>query len=109
MHFEFEHSGDRRRFDAIVEQFAKKDTEHETGNIINSWWQPYYYCETPAEGYHQISRVTLYADEAEASLLMLPERARMVRDHFANTPWAMEGDSIWVSAPFFRFLEGDFK
>lgn len=31
------------------------------------------------------------------------------RDRFADTPWPMEVDSIWVSAPFFRFLEGDLK
>ena len=109
VHFEFEQSGDRQHFDAIVERFAKKDSEDETGNLIRSWWQPFYYAETAAEGFYEISRVTLYGDTAEASLLMLSDRTKLVQSHFAGTSWQSETDSIWVNAPFYRFLQGDFK
>lgn len=109
VHFEFDRSSDRRRFDELVDRYAKKDTEDETGNIIRAWWQPFYYGETSVEGYHEIHRVTLYAEQAEASLLMLPERTEIVRAHFKETKWEMQADSIWVSAPFFRFLQGDYK
>ena len=109
VHFEFEHADDRLRFDDLVDRCAKKDTEGESGNLIRSWWQPFYYGETPAEGYHEIRRVILFAEHAEASLLMLPGRTGIVRDHFMDTNWEMQTDSIWVSAPFYRFLQGDYK
>lgn len=109
VHFELARPADRQRFDELVDQYAKKDAAEETGNLIRSWWQPFYYCETAAEGYQQISRVTLFGETVEASLLMLPAMAEGVQRHFAGTPWEMRVDSIWVSAPFFRFLEGDFK
>ncbi|GAB5559711.1 MAG: hypothetical protein SynsKO_13580 [Synoicihabitans sp.] len=109
VHFEFEQASDRQRFDLLVERYAKKDEEHETGNIIRSWWQPFYYGETPIAGYREISRVTVYSEQVEASLLMLPARAELVRSHFSAGKWSIEADSIWVSRPFFRFLEGDFK
>lgn len=109
VHFEFERMSDRRRFDELVNEYAKKDTEEETGNIIRSWWQPFYYGETSADGYDEIHRVTLYSEHAEASLLMLPERTEIVRSHFKDTEWRMRTDSIWVSAPFYRFLQGDYK
>ncbi|MDB4474844.1 hypothetical protein N9023_07535, partial [Opitutaceae bacterium] len=109
VHFEFERPTDRLRFDELVNRYAKKDTEDETGNIIRAWWQPFYYGETLEEGYHEIHRVTLYAEQAEASLLMLPERTEIVRTHFKDTKWEMQADSIWVSAPFFRFLQGGYR
>ena len=109
VHFEFENVSDRQRFDALVNQYAKKDTEDETGNIIHSWWQPFYYGETSAEGYSEIHRVTLFSKHAEASLLMLAERTKIVRSHFEDTTEGMVIDSIWVSAPFYRFLQGDYK
>ncbi len=109
VHFEMATPGDRQRFDELVDRYAKKDEAEETGNLVRSWWQPFYYCESEAEGYQQISRVTLLGEEVEASLLMLTEREQRVRDHFAEQDWEMEVDSIWVSTPFFRFLEGDYK
>lgn len=109
VHFEFESVADRQRFDALVERYAKKDDEAETGNLIRSWWQPFYYTETAAAGYAEITRITLRGAEVEASLLMLPDRAAVVREHFADAVWPLESDSIWVSPPFHRFLEGDFK
>lgn len=109
VHFEFERPTDRLRFDELVNRYAKKDTDDETGNLIRSWWQPFYYGETPVEGYHEIHRVTLYAEQAEASLLMLPERTEIVLQHFKESKWEMQADSIWVSAPFYRFLQGDYR
>ncbi|MBT5901024.1 MAG: hypothetical protein HOH58_02825 [Opitutaceae bacterium] len=109
VHFEFERASDRIRFDELVTQYAKKDTEAETGNLMRAWWQPFYYGETPVQGYHEIHRVTLFAEQAEASLLMLPERTEIVRHHFEDMTWKMQADSIWVSAPFYRFLQGDYK
>lgn len=109
VHFEFEQASDRQRFDALVNRYAKKDTADETGNIIRSWWQPFYYGETPAVGYSEIHRVTLFSEHAEASLLMLPERSKIVRSYFEDTANKMTIDPIWVSAPFYRFLQGDYK
>jgi len=107
VHFELAQPEDRQRFDELVNRYAKKDSEDDAGDLVRSWWQPFYYSETEAEGYHQISRVTLYGEEVEASLLMLPEREQRVEDHFADQPWEMKTDSIWVNAPFFRFLHGE--
>jgi len=107
VHFEFASPEDRPRFDELVTKYAKKDSKEETGNLVNSWWQPFYYGESAAEGFHQISRVMLYGEEVEASLLMLPEREELVRQHFAEQPWEMKVDAIWVNAPFFRFLQGE--
>lgn len=109
VHFELARPEDRQRFDELVERHAKKDAADEAGNLIHSWWQPFYYCETEAAAYQPIARITLYGDEVEASLLMLPERREQVRAHFAAAPWEMRVDTIWVNAPFRRFLEGDFK
>lgn len=109
VHFELARSEDRQRFDELVERYAKKDSEEETGNLIRSWWQPFYYAETAAEGFEPISRVTLYGDAVEASLLMLPEREDIVREYFADAEWELQTDTIWVNPPFFRFLQGGFK
>lgn len=109
VHFELASPDDRQRFDDLVNRYAKKDSEDDTGDLVRSWWQPFYYGESEAEGFHQISRVTLYGDNVEASLLMLSEREQLVEEYFADQPWEMKVDSIWVNAPFFRFLEGDYK
>lgn len=109
VHFELAKAEDRQRFDELVERYAKKDAEDETGNLVRSWWQPFYYGETAAVGFEPISRVTLYGEEVEASLLMLPEREERVREYFAEKDWEMQADTIWVNPPFFRFLQGGFK
>jgi hypothetical protein len=109
MHFELASPDDRQKFDQLVERYAKKDEADETGNLVRSWWQPFYYTETEAVGFSPISQVTLYGDEVEASLLMLPTREKIVRNYFANKQWEMKIDTIWVNAPFRRFLEGDYK
>lgn len=109
VHFEFEQAEDRQRFDTMVERYAKKDSAEETGNLIRSWWQPFYYAETAAEGFFEISRVTLYGDGSEASLLMLPDRTELVQSHLAEMSDKSRTDSIWVNAPFYRFLQGGFK
>lgn len=109
VHFEFDDVHERQRFDALVERYAKRDTEDETGLLLRAWWQPFYYCETPARGYPRIARLTLNGDEIEVSLLMLPERLDLVAAHFAESPWRTVPDSIWVSPAFHRFLLGDYR
>lgn len=109
VHFELASPDDRQRFDALVERHAKKDEADETGNLVRSWWQPFYFAETEAEGYASISQVTLYGDNVEASLLMLPEREEKVRAYFAPMDWEMKVNTIWVNAAFHRFLKGDYK
>ncbi len=109
VHFELATPEDRQRFDELVERYAKKDSEDETGNLVRSWWQPFYYGETAADDFEPISRVTLYGDKVEASLLMLPEREEIVQSYFADAEWELKTDTIWVNPPFFRFLQGGFK
>ncbi len=109
VHFEFESSSDRQRFDALIDLYAKKDEESETGNLTRSWWQPFYYTKTKATGFKRISRVTLSGENIEASLLMLPPREPVVREHFADSGWDLAIDSIWVNAAFHRFLEGGYR
>jgi hypothetical protein len=109
VHFEFDAVHERQRFDELVERYAKRDTEEESGLLRRAWWQPFYYCETPARGYQRIARLTLTGDEVEVSLLMLPERTDLVARHFADSPWSTTADSIWVSTAFHRFLLGDYR
>jgi hypothetical protein len=107
--FLFDSAADRSRFHDIVTRYAKKDSEDEPGLIEDSWWQPFYYTDSPLEGFEPISLVVVASDTHEATLTVLEEKSQGVVDALADNPWPTRVDKVWVNPPFYRFLGGDYK
>lgn len=107
--FQFDDPRDRYRFHELITRYAKKDEEEEKGLIANAWWQPFYYTDTPMEGFKPITLLVLSDDSHEATLTVLEEKADAVVDAFSDSPFALRKERVWVNPPFYRFLKGGFK
>ncbi len=107
--FEFKKKSMKRKFDAVVTRFAKKDEANETGLIADSWWQPFYYSQVEQPDLVPIHLVILRAGRVEATLTVLPENSERIVSALTSKNWAVTTDSVWVNKPFFRFLNGGYK
>ena len=107
--FLFDSASDRSRFHDIVTRYAKKDSEDEPGLIEDSWWQPFYYTDSPLAGFEPISLVVVASETHEATLTVREEKSQGVIDALADNPWPTRVDKVWVNPAFYRFLGGDYK
>ena len=107
--FHFTSAADRVRFQAVINQYAKRDSKEETGLITDSWWQPFYYTNQTMPGFEPISLVVLTTPEHEATLTVVDDKAQSVMDALQDAPWPVRRDRVWVNPAFFRFLHGDYK
>lgn len=107
--FLFDSAADRRRFHEVIKRYAKKDSENEPGLIEDSWWQPFYYTDSPLDGFEPISLVVATSETHEATLTVLEEKSQEVIEALADNPWPTRIDKVWVNPPFYRFLRGDYK
>lgn len=107
--FLFDSAIDRSRFHDIVTRYAKKDSEDEPDLIADSWWQPFYYTESPLAGFEPISMVVVASDTHEATLTVREDKSQSVIDALADNPWPTRVDKVWVNPAFYRFLGGDYK
>jgi len=107
--FHFAASSDRARFQAVINQYAKRDSKEETGLIADAWWQPFYYTDQPLPGFEPISLVVLSTKNHEATLTVVDDKAQSVIDALKDAPWPIRRDRVWVNPAFYRFLNGDYK
>ena len=107
--FVFDSAEDMKRFHELVTRYAKKDETDEAGLIANAWWQPFYYTDESLSGFKPISLLVVAAGEHEATLTVLEERTDKVIESLSGYNWSVRTDRVWVNAPFFRFLNGDYK
>jgi len=107
--FQFDSADDRYRFDELITRYAKKDEKDEKGLIANAWWQPFYYTDTPIEGFEPISLVVVTAGDVEATLTVLEEKTDGVYKSMSDKNWQTRIDRVWVNPPFYRFLNGDYR
>jgi len=107
--FHFDSASDRVRFQAVINQYAKRDSKEETGLITDSWWQPFYYTDQPLPQFEPISLVVLTTKEHEATLTVVDDKAQSVIAALQTAPWLLRRDRVWVNPAFFRFLNGDYK
>ena len=107
--FRFDSAKDRRRFQQVVNIYAKRDSREETGLIAGAWWQPFYYTDRPMPEFEPISLVVLATAEYEATLTVVEEKTQVVIDALKTTPWPTRRDRVWVNPAFYRFLNGGYK
>ncbi|WP_434748317.1 hypothetical protein [Paenibacillus amylolyticus] len=106
--FEFNNTADKARFNDIVLQFAKKNSNSKSPLIINSWWQPLYYSPTALANYQVISNNKITLGHYYAQSFSLKENAKAIQEGFRKlAPEAnITSYNFWVDQPFFNYLNG---
>jgi hypothetical protein len=111
--FTFATQVDQDRFMPLINQYAKKDNEDETGLIIHPWWQPFYRTFNSQSAFVQVKRISLQADGFVGSTLILPADANTVLEQISNsllqTNIIISSEDVWVNPAFYRYLQGDYQ
>jgi len=107
--FQFDSPAELRRFHQLILKHAKRDSVGETGLIADSWWQPFYYTDSPLEGFKAISLVILEHGDLEATLTVPESRASAIISEFGGAVAKVRRQRVWVNPAFYRFMHGDFK
>lgn len=107
--FQFDTPEDRDRFHALIQRFAKKDTDDEPGLIADAWWQPFYYSDVALPAFEEIALIVVAQGNLEATLTVLKARQAQVLQALTAQGWQPRVDTVWVNPSFFRFLNGGFR
>lgn len=113
--FTFADQTEQQRFMPLINQFAKKDSEHETGLIIDAWWQPFYRTFHPQEFFIPVKRISLQSDGFIASTLVLTPNLNKVLKQInaklleTNVTVLLLSEDVWVNPAFYRYLNGDYQ
>ncbi|GLX69432.1 hypothetical protein [Paenibacillus glycanilyticus] len=108
--FEFASAADKSRFQPVILQYAKKNSEDQTGLIASSWWQPLYYSLTALNDYIQITNNKITGDgHFYAQSFSLNEPSAAIAEGFKKlgTGLNIQSYPIWVDKPFFNYLNGE--
>ncbi|MEC0089864.1 S-layer homology domain-containing protein [Paenibacillus macquariensis] len=111
--FEFATVADKAAFDAVIEKYAKKNEDGQTGLIASSWWQPLYYSATELNGYAQITNNQI--TDADSPYTVNPYSLNENSEKVIAGLKAIDPDvtikpvKFWVDLPFFRYLHGESK
>lgn len=108
--FEFANAADKARFQPVILQYAKKNSEDQTGLIASSWWQPLYYSATMLDDYIQITNNKITGSgHFYAQSFSLNEPSAAIAEGFKKlgTGLHVQSDPIWVDKPFFNYLNGE--
>ncbi|MCM3630190.1 hypothetical protein M3194_22920 [Paenibacillus glycanilyticus] len=108
--FEFANAADKARFQPVILQYAKKNSENQTGLIASSWWQPLYYSATKLDDYIQITNNKITgAGHYYAQSFSLNEPSAAIVEGFKKlgTGLNIQSYPIWVDKPFFNYLNGE--
>lgn len=109
---EFENAGDKERFQSVILQYAKKNSEDQTGLIVHSWWQPLYYSLTEIDDYEIIANNKIVDGHYYAQSFTLQEDSESIAEGFRKLSPDIEviNYTFWVDKPFYHYLTGeDFK
>ncbi|MBB6023295.1 hypothetical protein HNR77_004395 [Paenibacillus sp. JGP012] len=106
--FEFNNTADKARFNDIVLNYAKKNSNSTSPLIINSWWQPLYYSPTALANFPVITNNKITLGHYYAQSFSLKENAKTIQDGFRKlAPEAkITSYNFWVDQPFFNYLNG---
>lgn len=113
--FNFADQAEQQRFMPLINQFAKKDSDNETGLIVDAWWQPFYRTFLPQEAFIAVKRISLQADGFIASTLVLKPNLNKVLKKINSTLLQtkvnvlVSSEDVWVNPAFYRYLNGDYQ
>ncbi|WP_068777250.1 hypothetical protein [Paenibacillus sp. FJAT-26967] len=108
---EFVTAGQKARFQDIVLQYAKKDSEDQTGLIAHSWWQPLYYSRTELADYEVITNNKITKGHHYVQSFSLNEQSEAIAAGFKKISPQSEVETykFWVDGPFYNYLLGESK
>ncbi len=115
LRFNFANQAEQNTFMPLINRFAKKDNEGQTGLIIDAWWQPFYRTFHPQDSFVAVKRISLQADGFIASTLVLIPNLNSVLNKINNTlsqtnmNVSLSSEDVWVNPAFYRYLHGDYK
>ncbi|MNW25760.1 hypothetical protein D3C74_25110 [compost metagenome] len=107
--FEFKNTTDKARFDQVVAQYAKKNSDSTANLIYGSWWQPLYYTNTALNGYPVIANNKISLGNYYGQSFSLKEQTGAIADGLRKlAPDAtVTSYTFWVDQPFFNYLNGE--
>ncbi len=103
--FEFEDLDTLKRFNGIINKYAKKDSEKETGLLLGSWWQPLYYTTFPLKNYMKLSDNISNKDGYDIHIFSLEEKSQRV----LNSLNSGKHRDIYVNKAFHNYMLGEYK
>jgi len=111
LHFEFPSRQDKATFRALIDRYAKREENEQSGLIHSAWWQPYYRSRVPEPGFYEVTQVLVSQGRETAVVLVLPDKApELLADIAAlGRPWELDTAPVWVNPAFYRYLEGDYR
>jgi hypothetical protein len=108
--FQFADAADKERFQPIILQYAKKNSEDAKGLIASSWWQPLYYSLTELKDYDVITNNKIKGGGPYyAQSFSLNEKSAAIAAGFSSIDPAVKVETykFWVDRPFYNYLTGD--
>jgi hypothetical protein len=108
--FEFKSTADKERFQPIILQYAKKNSDDTKGLIAGSWWQPLYYSPTEMKDYDIITNNKITGDGPyyAQSFSLNKDSEAIVAGFRKIAPKAhVSTYTFWVDRPFYNYLTGD--
>ncbi|OAS14707.1 S-layer homology domain-containing protein [Paenibacillus oryzisoli] len=109
--FEFDNAEQKNKFQQIIFQYAKKNSEDQTGLIYSSWWQPLYYSLTDIKDYKVIANNKVSKGHYYAQSFSLSDKSDEVVTGLKKIDASLNVDSynFWVDEPFYNYLLGEYK
>lgn len=113
--FTFGDQIEQQLFMSLINQYAKKNNDNQTGLIIDAWWQPFYRTFYQNASYRAVKRISLQADGYNASTLVLASNLNKVLTQIKSAlleekmKVVVSSENIWVNPAFYRYLNGDYK
>ncbi|MDO3679862.1 hypothetical protein [Paenibacillus ehimensis] len=109
--FEFDTAEQKAKFQDVIFQYAKKNSEDAKGLIAGSWWQPLYYSLTPIDAYKEIANNKLAEGHYYAQTFSLSDKTAEIASGLQKIrPGAkVESYRFWVDEPFYNYLLGGYK
>lgn len=109
--FEFQTVERKQAFMDLINAYAKRDDENETGLILDAWWQPFYRSYVPVARYEPLVENRIRIGTYQADLVTLPEDAAAMAEQITPVDGidAFDTVDIWVNPAFHRYMSGDFR
>lgn len=109
--FEFASVDEKKRFQPLILQYAKKNQEDATGLLKGSWWQPLYHSRTALADYPVITNNVLKQGRYLAQSFSLNDQSAKVVEGLKKIDGKVNVETyqFWVDQPFYNYLQGEYK
>lgn len=103
---------EKMKFMPLINQFAKRDSQHQQGLIVEAWWQPFYRSFITERDYQHVKRISLEKGDFFASTLVLNENYAAVKKQIkmhlnsSSQAFVINSENVWVNPAFYRYLHG---